>query len=142
MPMLPPAPRPCASCRYRQDVPSGIWAASEYAKLAAYDAPTYYAQPPRLFLCHQHDHDDDRARACAGWAGCHDGDNLLALRVAVLSGQISVETADAIRDYASPVALFASGVEAAAHGVREIQRPGPDACTAIGKISWRRADLT
>ena len=57
----PPAPRPCDSCPYRQDVPSGIWAASEYAKLPAYDAPTC-AQSARLFLCHQHDRDDDRQR--------------------------------------------------------------------------------
>ncbi|WP_218108792.1 DUF6283 family protein [Streptomyces sp. LUP30] len=136
-----PAPRPCASCPYRQDVPSGVWAASEYAKLTLYDAPTH-AQPPRLFLCHQHDRDDDRARVCGGWAGCHDGDHLLALRVAVSSGEISVETADAIRDYVSPAPLFASGAEAAAHGVREIRSLSPDACTAIRKISRNRSDLT
>lgn len=137
----PPAPRPCASCPYRQDAPSGVWAASEYAKLPAYDEPTY-AQPARLFLCHQHDRGDDRARVCAGWAGCHDGDHLLALRVAVASGEITVEAADAIRDYVSPVPLFASGAEAAAHGVREIRSPGPDACTTIGKISRHRSDIT
>lgn len=137
----PPAPRPCASCPYRQDVPSGVWAASEYAKLPAYDQPTF-AQPARLFLCHQHDRDDDRARVCAGWAGCHDGDHLLALRVAVASGEITVETADAIRDYASPVPLFTSGMEAAVHGMREIHRPSPDACTAIDKISRQRTDIT
>lgn len=137
----PPAPRPCASCPYRQDVPSGVWAASEYTKLPAYDAPTY-AQPARLFLCHQHDRDDERARVCSGWAGCHDGEHLLSLRVAVSSGEITVETADDIRDYVSPVPLFASGTEAAAHGVREIRNPGSDACATIGKIARRRADLT
>jgi hypothetical protein len=31
------AARPCASCPYRKDVPSGIWAAHEYTKLLAYD---------------------------------------------------------------------------------------------------------
>lgn len=46
-----PAPQPCASCPYRRDVPSGIWAAEEYAKLPAYDADTPF-QPPHLFLCH------------------------------------------------------------------------------------------
>lgn len=137
----PPAPRPCASCPYRQDVPSGIWDASEYAKLPAYDEPTY-AQPARLFLCHQHERDDDRARVCAGWAGCHDGDHLLALRVAVASGEISADMVDAIRDYVSPVPPFATGAEAAAHGMREIREPGPDACTAISKISRRRSGLT
>jgi len=136
-----PAPRPCASCPYRQDVPSGVWAAGEYAKLPLYDAPTY-AQPPRLFLCHQHDRDDNRARVCGGWAGCHDGDHLLALRVAVASGEITVQTADAIRDYVSPVPLFTSGIEAADHGMREIHDPSPAACTAIDKIARNRTDLT
>ena len=137
----PPAPRPCESCPYRQDVPSGIWAASEYAKLPTYDEPTF-AQPARLFLCHQHDRDDGRARVCSGWAGCYDGAHLLALRVAVSSGEITAQTADAIRDYRSPAPLFASGAEAAVHGMREIRSPGREARTAIGKISRNRADLT
>jgi hypothetical protein len=141
MSVRPPAPRPCTSCPYRQDVPSGIWTADEYAKLTAYDEPTY-AQPARLFLCHQHDRDDGRVRICGGWAGCHDGDHLLALRVAVSSGEIAAETADAIRDYASPVPLFPSGAKAAAHGMRETRSPGPDACAAIDKIIRNRADLT
>lgn len=141
MSALPPAPRPCASCPYRRDVPSGIWAVSEYAKLPAYDEPTH-AQPVALFLCHQHDRDTRQARVCSGWAGCHDGDHLLALRIAVVAGEISVETANRIRDYVSPVPLFASGTEAAAHGVREIRAPGRDACTAMDKISSRRRNLT
>lgn len=140
MTALPPAPRPCRTCPYRQDVPSGIWDTTEYAKLPRYDEPTF-AQPTAVFLCHQHDRADDAARVCGGWAGCHDGDDLLALRVGVASGEITVETADAIRDYASPVLLFASGAEAAAHGMREIHRPGAPACTAMAKISRRRNDL-
>jgi len=140
MPARPPSPRPCGSCPYRQDVPSGIWDTSEYTKLTAYDAPTY-AQPDRLFLCHQHDRDDNDARVCAGWAGCHDGDHLLALRVAVSSSEITAQTAAAIRDYVSPVPLFASGVEAAAHGIREIRSPSVAARTAIEKITRSRADL-
>ncbi|MFE5407000.1 DUF6283 family protein [Streptomyces sp. NPDC056580] len=40
-------------------------------------------QPPGLFLCHQNDRGDDRARVRGGWVGCHDGDHVLALRVAV-----------------------------------------------------------
>lgn len=137
----PPAPRPCASCPYRRDVPSGIWDASEYAKLPLYDDPTY-AQPTALFLCHQRGRDDASARVCGGWAGCHDGDELLALRMAVSSGEITVATADAIRDYASPVPLFRSGAEAAAHGMREIHRPGPAAVSAMAKLARTRADIT
>lgn len=135
-----PAPRPCTSCPYRVDVPSGVWDASEYAKLAAYDEPTF-AQPTALFLCHQHDRGDSDARVCGGWAGCHDGDELLALRVAVASGEITVTVADAVRDYVSPVPLFASGAEAAAHGMREIHRPGAAACTAMAKIGRVRNHL-
>lgn len=141
MSALPPAPRPCASCPYRQDVPSGVWDAAEYAKLLAYDGPTF-AQPTALFLCHQHDRSDTAARVCAGWAGCHDGDELLALRVGVASGEITVAAADAIRDYVSPVLLFASGAEAAAHGMREVHRPGVAACVAMAKITRVRADIT
>jgi hypothetical protein len=122
-------------------VPSGVWAAEEYAKLRAYDEPTF-SQPTAVFLCHQHDRADQAARICGGWAGCHDGDELLALRVGVSAGEITVATADAIRDYVSPVPLFGSGAEAAAHGLREIHRPGVAACTAMDKITRVRADIT
>ena len=30
-------PKPCASCPYRCDVPSGVWHPDEYAKLEVYD---------------------------------------------------------------------------------------------------------
>lgn len=136
----PPARTPCPTCPYRQDVPSGVWDESEYAKLPPFDAPTY-GQPSRLFLCHTFGRGED-ARVCAGWAGCHDGDELLALRIALASGEITEETADAIIDYVSPVPLFASGAEAAAHGMAEVYDPGPDALRAISKISRTRADLT
>ena len=137
----PPAPRPCKSCPYRQDVPSGIWSESDYDKLIPYDSPTY-AQPSSLFLCHQRDGADERARVCAGWAGCHDMYESLALRIAHASGEVTLETAEAIVDYVSPEPLFPSGAEAAAHGVREIDNPGPEACAAIRKIERIRTDLT
>ncbi|WP_276614048.1 DUF6283 family protein [Streptomyces sp. A0642] len=138
---LPPAPRPCASCPYRQDVPSGVWSEEEYAKLPAFDGPTY-AQPARLFVCHQHDRGEERARVCAGWAGCHDMGESLGVRVALASGRITEETAEALVDYVSPVPLFASGAEAAAHGMREVEAPGVEAAEAIGKIRRVRSDLT
>lgn len=141
MTVQPPAPKPCVSCPYREDVPPGIWAENEYAKLEEFDEPTY-AQPPRLFLCHQTDRDDERARVCSGWAGCHDGDHLMALRIAVLTGDITVETFEAVRDYVSPVPLFSSGAEAAAHGRSGIEDPDLDAVLAIRKIERRRTDLT
>nr|WP_239003987.1 DUF6283 family protein [Nocardia panacis] len=67
--MGPPAPRPCASCPYRRDVPSGIWHESEYNKLRSYDLDTAY-QPTALFECHQTEPDTPAARMCAGWVGC------------------------------------------------------------------------
>lgn len=127
----PPAPRPCESCPYRLDVPSGVWAESEYAKLPAYDLPTG-EQPAAVFLCHQQDE-----RACAGWAGCHDGTTLLALRLAGIRPNLSVATAEAIRDYRSPVPLHPSGAAAAAHGLAELEAPGPAADEARMKLFRR-----
>jgi hypothetical protein len=132
---LPPAPSPCGSCPYRRDVPSGIWAPEEYAKLPPYDEPTP-GQPGRVFLCHQID-----GRACAGWAGCHDTGNLLSLRLAVAMGAMSRETVDAVLDYVSPVPLWESGTEAAAHGLAEVTAPGSAAHSAMRKISKRRGHL-
>ncbi|MFH8257899.1 DUF6283 family protein [Streptomyces roseolus] len=96
---------------------------------------------PRLFICHQHSGEDDQSRVCGGWAGCHDGDQLLALRVALAQGQITVETAEAIRDYTSPVPLFESGAEAAAHGLRDISNPGSAARRTMSKIVRVRPDV-
>ena len=79
----------------------------------------------------------ERARVCGGWAGCHDGDELLALRVGTITGELSVETAEAVRGYVSPVPLFASGAE---HGMREIDCPGPEALAAMDKIERLRPD--
>lgn len=141
MSIQPPAHTPCAFCPYRQDAPSGVWDAREYAKLPPYDAPTY-AQPTGLFQCHLRDRGDPHARVCAGWAGCHDGNELLALRIAVADRRIAVETADAVRDYVSPVPLWPSGAAAAAHGMRRILDPSPGAQRAIDKISRLRGDLT
>jgi hypothetical protein len=136
----PPAPSPCTFCPYRRDVPSGVWSEDEYAKLAEYDGPTW-GQPGKVFRCHVHNRDSERGTACGGWAGCHDGDELMALRFGTVTGEITVETAEAIRDYVSPVPLFASGAEAAAHGMREIHNPGPEAREAIRKIDRIRTDL-
>lgn len=134
--ILPPS-KPCPTCPYRCDVPSGIWAAEEYAKLPAYDEPTF-AQPASVFLCHQLGRTETAPRACAGWAGCHDGDELLALRMGVADGRLTVDTALAIRDYVSPVPLFASGAAAAEHGMAEVEGPGPRAETAIAKLTRAR----
>lgn len=127
----PPAPRPCESCPYRLDVPSGVWVAEEYAKLPAYDRPTM-EQPPGLFLCHQ-----QNGRACAGWAGCHDMSQSLAVRFAAISG-VPPETINTLLDYVSPVPLWPSGAAAAAHGLAAVEAPGDDADRLIGKLVRRR----
>ena len=106
----PPKPNPCASCPYRRDVPSGVWSEGEYVKLPDYDLATG-DQPLGVFCCHQ---DDDRV--CSGWAGTHDGEHLLALRMAQAGRQMTAEAVEATIEYVSPVPLFESGAEACAHG--------------------------
>lgn len=133
-----PAPRACESCPYRRDAPSGVWDASEYEKLLAYDLDTAY-QPTALFLCHQNSAGDDRARLCAGWVGCH-GVELLALRLAGAQGEMTESDLRAAFDYRSPVALFTSGEAAAEHGLKNIENPDGAALAAMAKIQARRAD--
>jgi hypothetical protein len=126
------AQAPCRSCPYRRDVPSGLWAASEYDKLPAYDgdiAEQVVKEAGGLFFCHQQD-----GRLCAGWIGCHGAGNLLAVRLAgfYLDGKARLD--DALWTYESPVPLFASGAQARAHGLRAIRRPGPKARRTIDRL--------
>jgi hypothetical protein len=109
-----PRARPCAACPYRQDAPSGLWAASEYDKLPPYDGQTW-EQPQGLFMCHS-----GPDKICAGWAGCHDMENNLAVRLAASRGEIELNE---VTGYVSPVPLFASGIEAAEHGKRDLEAP-------------------
>lgn len=132
-----PAPRPCASCPYLLDVPSGIWAREQYIKLIAYDHPTW-DQPPNLFLCHQTAADDDRARLCAGWVGCH-GSQLLALRLPHLS--LTDDDRALAQRYVSAIPLFPNATAAATHGLRDIDSPSEEARRMIGKIGLRRPDV-
>lgn len=120
------------SCPYRLDAPSGLWHHEEYAKLPAYDRPTA-EQPLGVFACHQAD-----GRVCAGWAGCHDGEHLLSLRLGVLVGLIDADTAEAVRDYVSPVPLFDSGTAAALHGARDLLVPGRRARAMQERYARRR----
>ncbi|MFE1797725.1 DUF6283 family protein [Streptomyces sp. NPDC059517] len=138
--LRPPAPRPCESCPYRRDVPAGVWASEEYAKLQRYDADTP-DQPTGLFQCHQADADSAVRRVCAGWAGCHEGEELLALRLALIDGRIDDATYRAVVEYASPVFLFPSGSDAAAHGEAGIDAPDEKARHLINKITRTRNDL-
>lgn len=110
---------PCTSCPYRRDVPSGIWAASEYAKLPMFDGETGEqadAGAFSLFYCHR-----TPEFLCAGWVGCHDMTENLAMR---LHGR---DIDPAVFSYVSPVPLFSTGAEAAEHGLRDLDAPGPQA---------------
>lgn len=127
-----PAKAPCISCPYRRDVPSGVWSASEYEKLPPYDLDTPN-QPMAAFFCHQQD-----GRICAGWVGCHDAGSLLSLRIAPLTGTMTRNEVEACYDYVSPVPLFGSGVEAAEHGMAEIDAPSERAMRVVEKIVDRR----
>lgn len=120
---------PCASCPYRRDVPSGIWSAEEYDKLLRYDGSiSEQAVSGGLapFSCHQAD-----GKLCAGWAGHRDPVDLIALRIAVSVGKVDPSALV----YETRVPLFASGAEAAEHGRRDIETPGPSAVEQAGKIT-------
>jgi hypothetical protein len=134
--MITVRPRPCPSCPYRRDVPSGIWHASEYDKLPLYDLGTgeqVLARATALFHCHS-----QPASLCAGWVGCHDMDSNLAMRMNVR------DVDPAVFEYSSPVPLFASGAEAAEHGKRDLPQPGPAARRKVQQLlrmqDARRAD--
>ncbi len=123
---LTPRPRPCASCPYRRDVPSGIWAESEYDKLPKFDGTTTEQAAAGVFgvfLCHQAD-----GHLCSGWVACHDMDENLAIRMDRDVDQ------QAVRTYTTDVPVFGSGAEAAEHGKRDIRHPSGKAMDTVGKI--------
>jgi hypothetical protein len=123
-----PRPRPCASCPYRQGVPSGVWDESEYAKLPEYDGDTG-GQAIATFYCHQQD-----GSVCSGWLGHRDPYHLLAVRLGVMSGHLD----ESCMDYTTDVPLFASGAEAAAHGMRDYDHPGKAAEETVRKIVTKK----
>lgn len=127
-----PAKSPCASCPYRQDVPAALWHPDEYAKLPEYDKPTG-EQPMGLFYCHQ-----QSGRLCAGWVGCHDMEETLAVRLGVVTGSLSAGQAEALVDYTTDVPLFPSGTHASIHGLTEIETPQQEAIAAIMKLERAR----
>jgi len=128
MNILPPAPRPCVSCPYREDVPSGVWAEEEYAKLPDYDREMAF-QPLAVFMCHQAD-----GRLCAGWLACHGGENLLSIRMTVGLGRITPD----VEDYTTDVPLFHSGQEACEHGLARIDNPPQAARKMVEKLDRKQ----
>ena len=119
---------PCPSCPYRRDVPSGVWAASEYDRLPGYDGPIsdqVTCGAWASFGCHQGD-----GTVCRGWLGHRDPGDLLAVRLAILRGELPPDA----YGYETAVPLFATGKEAAEHGRRDIAAPGERARQAASKI--------
>jgi len=110
-----------------------VWDEQEYEKLRGYDAPTG-EQPQKPWLCHSSVTPMTDPRLCAGWCGCHDGEHLLALRVAEARGTLTPGVIKAAIEYVSPVPLFSSGKEAADHGMADFHRPGREAIEAIAKV--------
>lgn len=123
----PPAARPCGSCPYRRDVPSGLWDAEEYQKLPGFDGDTS-TQTASIFLCHR-----QNGRACAGWAGVHDMEDSLGLRLACSMG--GVEDPEPFWDYQTDVELFDSGAETCEHGMEQIDNPTEKGRAAIAKLT-------
>ena len=122
---LKPPPKPCGSCPYRRDVPSGLWHPDEYAKLSAFDG----AIPDQLhngahgvFMCHQND-----GSLCGGWLATHGPENLLALRLAR-------DVDPAVWNYDAGVEVFASGAEAALHGLQDVEEPSEEALRKINGL--------
>lgn len=110
---------PCSACPYRRDVAPGVWAENEYAKLPPYDGETF-EQPTAPFACHATpDH------YCHGWAVV-GGWDLLALRLRSLNEDIEIPEPH--------VPLFASGREAAEHGMSAIDAPPDEAIDTQRKL--------
>lgn len=129
---------PCAACPYRKDAPAGIWDASEYEKLPAYDRETAM-QPMGAFLCH----DADRETVlCRGWAEVHGqqppGRELLSLRLAVGMGLLDPS---ALPVKCSGIPLHASGLAACNAGLKGVPRPGPAATKMVRKLLNKHPEL-
>jgi hypothetical protein len=123
-----PPKKPCGSCPYRRDVPSGIWDVAEYAKLPAYDGEVIDQlrnDGAALFMCHQND-----GCLCGGWLDCHGADNLAALRLHKVDPSVA--------RYQGDVPVFASGSDAAKHGLKDIERPGPAAMKMMAGLIRKR----
>lgn len=126
--------RPCSSCPYRKDCPSGVWHEQEYLKLAEYDKETG-EQPTATFLCH----DADREQTmCRGWLDTHDKVHLMALRLAMAMRRIEPSIIDLPH---SDIPTFASGQEAMIHGLENLEEPSMEATELIRKLKHRHPEL-
>lgn len=128
---LPKPPKvPCGTCPYRKDVPAGIWAPEEYAKLPAYDGSTMDQLQnggTALFMCHQRD-----GCLCGGWLLTHDRDHLIALRMHRVDPSAF--------EYQPDVEVWGSGAQAALHGLSGVEAPSPEAQRKIDGLLRKHGD--
>lgn len=111
--------KPCVSCPYRKDCPSGVWHESEYEKLRAYDDNMTLD----MFLCHT-----ESEKLCRGWLSVHS--ESVAVRLLMMRGKVA--SAEVYAD--PPVPLFGSGNKAADHGQKQIKRPTHHARKMIARL--------
>lgn len=118
--------KPCESCPYRKDVPSGVWHEQEYLKLAEYDKETQ-DQPIGVFLCHAADREKT---LCRGWVEVHGKQSgekdLLCTRIQIDREFLDVEPCG--------IPLYSSGQEAMEAGLREVDFPSQEAIDLMIKI--------
>lgn len=126
---LAPRKSPCASCPYRLNAPSGVWDAEEYEKLLGYDGETFEQRAVSLFMCHQ-----GEGELCAGWVGCHDPRESLAMRL-----NASQVDWGAVEAFSTTAPLHPSGKAAAEHGMRDLSEPSERAQETIEKIVKKRS---
>lgn len=128
MSQLNVAKKPCSTCPYRKDVPSGVWNKEEYEKLRKYDEeyPLKDGSNLGVFLCHQ-TNVSGKKTACKGWCVVHQ--NSIAFRLAQITGVLGRSAAAK-----TSVPLHESGNAAADFGEKEISRPTDQAVSAIEKL--------
>jgi hypothetical protein len=132
-----PCAVPCVDCPYRMDAPSGLWAEDQYDKLPDYDKDIGEGQPLAVFLCHE-----QNGHLCAGWVGCHGGENLISIYIEAASGGLSSEELVKTLEHKPRVPLFESGIAAAEHGKEEIEYPGERARKRADAVMAKPSPIT
>lgn len=122
--------KPCPTCPYVKSTPSGMWAKEEYTKLPGYDGDTG-TQRMELFQCHYSIRGLKKRTICQGWLDCHNGDELLAIRLARMRNSLP----DNFSTEPSGADVYASGKEACDAGLKDVDKPSKEAISMIKKVS-------
>jgi hypothetical protein len=102
-----------------------VWAASEYAKLAAYDGYTS-EQPLGAFHCHA-----TPEVICHGWVVVHGRQDHAHEPLAFRMWHIDHSTVE------EHTPLFSSGTEACEHGKRDIEDPSDEALEMVARLQGK-----